>query len=141
MNQHTRSRARAFAALAGGWMSLGNRISIRKVGTRRAIGGTDGALPISFRIAGICAGIVAKSAKSGDAHPPAGSGADSHRVAGRLPIQFLVQFAGLARTTVSHASLMVGMLPVLLAAGSALFAHEQGSEDGLLSSRRLSVPR
>jgi drug/metabolite transporter (DMT)-like permease len=41
-----------------------------------------------------------------------------------VPIQFLVQFAGLARTTVSHASLMVGVLPVLLAAGSALFAHE-----------------
>jgi len=41
-----------------------------------------------------------------------------------VPIQFIVQFAGLARTTVSHASLMVGVLPVLLAAGSALFAHE-----------------
>ena len=41
-----------------------------------------------------------------------------------VPIQFLVQFAGLARTTVSHASLMVGLLPVLLAAGSALFARE-----------------
>lgn len=41
-----------------------------------------------------------------------------------VPIQFLVQFAGLARTTVTHASLMVGNLPVLLAAGSALFAHE-----------------
>ena len=42
-----------------------------------------------------------------------------------VPIQFLIQFAGLARTTVSHASLMVGNLPVLLAAGSALFAHER----------------
>ncbi len=41
-----------------------------------------------------------------------------------VPLQFLIQFAGLARTTVSHASLMVGVLPVLLAAGSALFAHE-----------------
>ena len=41
-----------------------------------------------------------------------------------VPVQFLIQFAGLARTTVSHASLMVGALPVLLAAGSALFAHE-----------------
>jgi drug/metabolite transporter (DMT)-like permease len=41
-----------------------------------------------------------------------------------VPIQFLIQFAGLARTTVSHASLMVGALPVLLAAGSALFTHE-----------------
>jgi drug/metabolite transporter (DMT)-like permease len=42
-----------------------------------------------------------------------------------VPVQFLMQFAGLARTTVSHASLMVGALPVLLAAGSALFAHER----------------
>jgi drug/metabolite transporter (DMT)-like permease len=42
-----------------------------------------------------------------------------------VPIQFIIQFAGLARTTVTHASLMVGNLPVLLAAGSALFAHEQ----------------
>lgn len=41
-----------------------------------------------------------------------------------VPIQFLIQFAGLERTTVSHASLMVGALPVLLAAGSALFTHE-----------------
>ena len=42
-----------------------------------------------------------------------------------VPVQFLIQFAGLARTTVSHASLMVGNLPVLLAAGAALFAHER----------------
>ncbi len=41
-----------------------------------------------------------------------------------VPVQFLIQFAGLARTTVSHASLMVGALPVLLAAGSALFVRE-----------------
>jgi len=37
-----------------------------------------------------------------------------------IPIQFLLQFAGLARTTVSHASLMVGTLPVLLALGATL---------------------
>jgi drug/metabolite transporter (DMT)-like permease len=42
-----------------------------------------------------------------------------------VPVQFLIQFEGLARTTVSHASLMVGALPVLLAAGSAMFAHEK----------------
>jgi drug/metabolite transporter (DMT)-like permease len=41
-----------------------------------------------------------------------------------VPLQFLIQFAGLARTTVTHASLMIGILPVILAAGSALFAHE-----------------
>jgi drug/metabolite transporter (DMT)-like permease len=41
-----------------------------------------------------------------------------------VPLQFLVQFAGLARTTVSHASLMVGALPVILALGAVLFAGE-----------------
>lgn len=44
-----------------------------------------------------------------------------------VPIQFLIQFAGLERTTVSHASLMVGALPVMLAAGSALFTREHVS--------------
>ena len=39
-----------------------------------------------------------------------------------IPIQFLLQFHGLALTTVSHASLMVGSMPVLLAAAAALFA-------------------
>jgi len=42
-----------------------------------------------------------------------------------VPIQFLLQFAGLARTTVSHASLMVGTMPVLLALGATLFAGER----------------
>jgi drug/metabolite transporter (DMT)-like permease len=42
-----------------------------------------------------------------------------------VPIQFLIQFEGLARTTVSHASLMIGVLPVLLAAASAVFMHER----------------
>ena len=42
-----------------------------------------------------------------------------------VPVQFIIQFEGLARTTVSHASLMVGILPVLLAAAAALFTHER----------------
>jgi drug/metabolite transporter (DMT)-like permease len=42
-----------------------------------------------------------------------------------VPMQFLLQFHGLARTTVSHASLMVGALPVMLAAAAALFAGER----------------
>jgi len=42
-----------------------------------------------------------------------------------VPIQFLLQFSGLARTTVSHASLMVGTMPVLLALGATLFAGER----------------
>jgi drug/metabolite transporter (DMT)-like permease len=42
-----------------------------------------------------------------------------------VPIQFLMQFHGLARTTVSHAALMVGSMPVLLAVAAALFAGER----------------
>jgi len=42
-----------------------------------------------------------------------------------IPIQFLLQFHGLALTTVSHASLMVGALPVLLAVAAAIFAGER----------------
>jgi drug/metabolite transporter (DMT)-like permease len=42
-----------------------------------------------------------------------------------VPIQFLLQFQGLALTTVSHASLMVGAMPVLLAAAAAMFASER----------------
>jgi drug/metabolite transporter (DMT)-like permease len=41
-----------------------------------------------------------------------------------IPIQFLIQFHGLVLTTVSHASLMVGGMPVLLAGAAALFAGE-----------------
>ncbi len=42
-----------------------------------------------------------------------------------VPLQFLLQFYGLSLTTVSHASLMVGTMPVILAVGAALFAHER----------------
>lgn len=42
-----------------------------------------------------------------------------------VPLQFLLQFHGLARTTVSHASLMVGAMPVLLAAAAAVFTKER----------------
>jgi drug/metabolite transporter (DMT)-like permease len=42
-----------------------------------------------------------------------------------VPLQFLVQFKGLQLTTVSHASLIVGFLPVLLALSAALFLKEK----------------
>src|SRR5215469_4952577 len=42
-----------------------------------------------------------------------------------IPIQFLIQFRGLQLTTVSHASLIVGVLPVLLAVSSAVFLRER----------------
>ncbi|HEY0797422.1 MAG TPA: DMT family transporter [Acidisarcina sp.] len=42
-----------------------------------------------------------------------------------IPVQFLVQFYGLKLTTVSHAALMVGTMPVILAVGASIFTHER----------------
>ena len=50
-----------------------------------------------------------------------------------VPVQFLIQFAGLQRTTVSHAALMVGTMPVILAVGASLFAHERLDRIGWLA--------
>jgi drug/metabolite transporter (DMT)-like permease len=52
-----------------------------------------------------------------------------------IPLQYLIQFQGLKLTTVSHASLIVGVIPVLLAATSALFLKERlrGLEWGALA--------
>jgi len=47
-----------------------------------------------------------------------------------IPLQFLIQFSGLALTTVSDASLMVGTMPVILAIGATLFAHERMDRTG-----------
>jgi len=50
-----------------------------------------------------------------------------------IPVQFLIQFHGLAQTTVSHASLMVGTVPVLLAVASHLFSGERLERLGWLA--------
>ena len=50
-----------------------------------------------------------------------------------VPIQFLLQFHGLSLTTVSHASLMVGTMPVLLAAGATLYSRERLHKLGWLT--------
>src|ERR1700739_3923004 len=42
-----------------------------------------------------------------------------------VPVQYLVQFKGLSLTSVSHASLMVGTLPMLLASEAVWFSGEQ----------------
>ena len=42
-----------------------------------------------------------------------------------VPCLFLIQFEGLARTTVAHASLMVGTAPILLALGAAIVGGER----------------
>jgi drug/metabolite transporter (DMT)-like permease len=50
-----------------------------------------------------------------------------------VPIQYLVQFKGLSLTTVSHASLMVGTLPMLLAMAAVLFSGERLHSAGWLA--------
>lgn len=50
-----------------------------------------------------------------------------------IPVQFLIQFHGLALTTVSHASLMVGSMPVLLGLAAAIFARERLDAIGWLA--------
>ncbi len=50
-----------------------------------------------------------------------------------IPLQFLLQFRGLAHTTVSHASLMVGTLPVILALAATLFANERMDRIGWIA--------
>jgi drug/metabolite transporter (DMT)-like permease len=42
-----------------------------------------------------------------------------------VPALFLLQFEGLARTTVSHAALMVGAAPIFLGIAAAVFTHER----------------
>ena len=50
-----------------------------------------------------------------------------------VPVQFLIQFYALSITTVSHAALMVGTMPVILAVGAAAFAHERMDRMGWMA--------
>ncbi len=50
-----------------------------------------------------------------------------------VPVQFIIQFWGLKMTNVSHACLMVGGMPVILAVGAHLFAHERLDRMGWLA--------
>ena len=50
-----------------------------------------------------------------------------------VPVQFLVQFEGLARTSVSHAALMVATAPAMLAIGSSLLARRMPSRTSVVA--------
>ncbi len=50
-----------------------------------------------------------------------------------VPVQFLIQFWGLKLTNVSHACLMVGTMPVILAVGATIFSHERLDKVGWLA--------
>src|SRR2546430_5988313 len=124
MNQHTRSRARAFAALAAAGCLWGTGFLFGKWALAELSVGQMVLHRFLFASLGFAPGVwrSLRNPATRIRQPDLALILTASLVG--VPIQFLVQFAGLARTTVSHASLMVGMLPVLLAAGSALFAHE-----------------
>ena len=50
-----------------------------------------------------------------------------------VPVQFLLQFHGLALTTLAHASLMGGTMPGIVAGGAALFLHERLDRTGWIA--------
>ena len=50
-----------------------------------------------------------------------------------IPVQFLLQFHGLAMTTLAHAALMVGTMPVIVAAGAAAFLQERVDRIGWMA--------
>lgn len=88
---------------------------------------------VLYRFAFACAGLVPVVMRDRMVRPRARD-LPWFVVAGALyvPVQFLIQFEGLARTTVSHASLMVGMLPILLALGAVTFTDERLDVTGWL---------
>ncbi len=47
-----------------------------------------------------------------------------------VPVLFLIEFKGLAMTTLAHAALMIGTMPVLVAGGAAIFLHERLDRKG-----------
>ncbi len=49
-----------------------------------------------------------------------------------VPVQYIVQFEGLARTTVAHASLMIGTVPMLLALAAVILLGERLDRGGWL---------
>jgi len=50
-----------------------------------------------------------------------------------IPVQYLLQFYALSLTTLSHAALMVGTMPVILAIGATIFTHERLGWSGWLA--------
>jgi drug/metabolite transporter (DMT)-like permease len=50
-----------------------------------------------------------------------------------VPVQFLMQFKGLSMTSASHAALMVGTMPVILALGATIFSQERLDKFGWLA--------
>ena len=121
MPRHAPSNALAYAALAGagclwGTGFLAGKIAFRELGVAHMV---------LYRLLFACLGLVPVAIARGVRVRRGDWPALALAALCGVPILFLVQFEGLARTTVAHASLMIGTMPMLLAVGAALFAGER----------------
>jgi drug/metabolite transporter (DMT)-like permease len=113
-------RLPAYAALSIAGCLWGTGFYFGKI----ALGALDVPHMILYRLLFACAGFVPVIALRGVVHRPADWPALWLAAVLGVPCLFLLQFEGLARTTVAHASLMVGTAPVLLGIGAALIGGE-----------------
>lgn len=119
------SRAPAYAALAAAGMAWGTafflgklafaQLSVEHLLFYRFIFGVAGLMPILLRPAGRAAVAACL------ADLPTFIGAALTGV----PLLYLIQYYGLHLTTVSHASLMMGVVPVLFAVAGTVFHRER----------------
>lgn len=121
VNRKSPHRALGFAAcaMAGALWGTGfffGKIALREMGVGHMV---------LYRFLFACAGLLPIVLR----HPPRLNAREWRvlLIASLLgiPLQFLLQFKGLSLTTVSHAALMVGTMPVILAVGATMFAKER----------------
>ena len=96
---------------------------------------------ILYRLLFACGGFLPVALARGFVHRREDWPTLSMAAAFGVPCVFLVQFEGLARTTVAHASLMVGTSPILLALGATLVGRERvdGRRYALLATSALGA--
>lgn len=121
MPAHASSTRLAYAALAGAGCLWGTGFLAGKIALREL----DVAHMILYRLSFASLGLLPVAILRGVAVRRADWPLVTLAALLGVPVMFLVQFQGLSLTTVSHAALMIGMAPMLLALGAALFAGER----------------
>jgi drug/metabolite transporter (DMT)-like permease len=120
------STALAYAALAGAGSLWGTGFLAGKIAFREL----DVGHMVLYRLLFACAGLLPVAIARGVRVRRADWTLLGASALFGVPVLFLVEFEGLARTTVAHASLMFGTMPMLLAVAAALFAKERLDRGG-----------
>lgn len=114
-------RGMAYLALAAAGISWGTGFYFAKVAlTEMGVGHV-----LAYRFVFGCVGLLPVAFRTRSVPKRADIPLIVLAAALYIPIQFIVQFEGLIRTTVSHASLMVGTFPLALAIAAVIFTHER----------------